>query len=191
MTNINDAFFEWTRQVQLPGNLSIDDATDILQTFGPTLVDADGDAFWNGLAVAYGDLGFIQPATYVGLRNWANNNEQGANDGFVALGTLNNSLPETVPVIDAIRLQSNQDELGDIPAAQAILEGHKTGGTTTVEQLVDEALQIGIDSLDGRAEQLGTEIIRDLPPPAAAAAVAATPEPAPGNSGNNPGRGRP
>lgn len=162
--NINDAFAEWNRQVQLPGNISLDEATDILQTFGPTLTDADGNAFWDALAVEFDRLNIITPGTYVGLRNWANNNEDAANNAFVALGTSVQSLPETLPVNDAIRLQENTDELGDVPAAQAILEGFKTGGTSKTDQLVDQALQIGIDSLDGRAEQLGDEIIRDTPP---------------------------
>ena len=161
MSTLNDAWQEWTRQVQLPGNISQTEATDILQTFGPTLTDEDGDAWWDAVAIEYERLNIITPGTYVGLRNYANNNEQGANDLFDGLlpGSVG-ALPETGPVDDAIRQQSLIDEQAEIPGNVLIIEGNKTGGTSVQEVQLDQAYDIAIAALENRDQQITDELLQ-------------------------------
>ncbi len=149
MNTISDAWRAWTAAVQQPGNVSQDEATDIIQTFGPTLTDAEGDAWFVAVAVELGRLGLINPATYVGLRNFANNNEVGANDLFDALLISINGLAETRPVNVAILANNSDQAKLDATANIAIVQGFKTGGTSSQDVQLDIALDQAIFALQG------------------------------------------
>lgn len=158
MNTIQTAFEEWTRQVQLPGNISQDQATDIVQIYGPTLEDADGDAWWVAIATYYESLGIIAQPTYVQLRNYANNNEAGANDLFQGLVSAINFLPETVPVNDAINFENTLQAGAAIDPNKARIEALKSGGTSVEDVQFDAALDVAINALDGLAVSIADEI---------------------------------
>lgn len=143
MSTLTDAWRAWTAEAQINPPPSLDDSTNIIQTFGSTLSDADGDAWWEAVADEYNRLGIINPPSYVGLRNYADGNEQGANDLFDALQSAVLLLPETRPVTDAISLQTAIDDQSAIPGNQSIIENQKTG----TNQQLDDAYQIGIEAL--------------------------------------------
>lgn len=151
---IQDIYQAWTAEVQKPGTVSLSEATDIAQTFGPTLSDEDGDAWWNAIAVEYNRLNIITQPTYVQLRNHANNNEQAANELFEALKV--EYLPATVPVNQALAGENLAEQLAAIPNNIATIEGFKTGGTSVSDTQLDDALDQAIFALQGLEVQLTT-----------------------------------
>ena len=144
MNTISNVWRAWTAAAQINPPPSIDDATDILQTFAPTVDDLDGDAWFVAVAVEFDRLAIIVQPTYVQLRNFVDGNESGSNELFDALLLAINSLPESAIVNLALALENDTEAESTIDANIAIIEGNKTGG---VNQQLDDAYDQAIASL--------------------------------------------
>lgn len=155
MSTISDAWRTWTAAAQINPPPSIDDATDILQTFGPTLSDTDGDAWWNAVATEFEGLGLIRQPSYVQLRNFADGNEAGANRLFDALLLAINGLPESRPVNQAINLGNDAAARAAIAGNITRIENLKSGGTSATDIQFDTALDQAIFALQQLQQQLG------------------------------------
>lgn len=141
-------------QVQLPGNISQSEATDILQVYAPTIDNTDGNAWWVAVATYLGtDLGIINPVTYVGLRNYADNNQTEADALFVGLQIGIEVLAESAEIITALQLEDNTNAQLGIAANIAIIEGDKTGGTNPQ---LDTAYDVAVAALQKEDERLKT-----------------------------------
>lgn len=156
MSTLSDIFRAWSADVQTPPPPSLSDATDILQTFAPTVSDTDGDAWWEAVGAEWGRLGLVTPSTYVGLRNFTNGNEAGANELFDALISAMNNLPESAVVLAGLNAQNDADQLAAIPGNITTIEGFKTGGTSVADVQLDTALDEAIASLRALEAQLTT-----------------------------------
>lgn len=173
MNTLFDIYSAWNAQVQLPGNVSQTEATDILQTFAPNVSDADGDAWWVAVATYYDAAGIIAQPDYVQLRNHANNNEAGANTLFAGLGVAMNALPESAVVNEDLALQGAIDSQAEVDPNKTRIEALKSGGTSVADVQFDQALDIAIDALDGLDSSLTDQINSLTPPPETAQQAAA------------------
>ena len=156
MNTIQDIFEAWNVTAQINPPPSLSDATDTLQTFAPTVSDTDGDAWWEAVGAEINRVapGEVNPGTYIGLRNWADNNEANANELFAALVTAINSLPETIIVNAGLDTQNVADQLAEIPGNIIDIQNLKTGGTTVKDVQFDTALDEAIASLQALEVQL-------------------------------------
>lgn len=154
MTTLSDIWQAWTAQAQINPPPSQDDATDILQTFAPTVSDADGDAWFVAVATELERLGIINQPTYVQMRNWADGNEAGANELFDALLLAMNNLTESAVVIEGLRVQCLADQKAAINPNITEFEALRKAGSTVAEVQFNVALDQAIFAL----QQLDTEI---------------------------------
>lgn len=152
MNTILTVLEDWNTQVQLPGTISQSEATDILQVYAPNINDTDGDAWWAALAVYLGtELGIISPSTYVGLRNYVNNNQTEADTLFEGLQIGLEDITESASIITDIMLEDNTNAQAGIAANITTIEGDKTGGTN---QQLDDAYDVAIAALQEEDERL-------------------------------------
>lgn len=133
---IQDFWPKFTAEVQLPGNVSQDEATDLLQVDAPILTDQEGDDWYVAIATYYASVDIITQPTYVQLRNHVNNNEAGANTLFAGLNEAMQGLPESVVVEAAFRLEDDARLLALIPGWITVIEGQRDAVT---EQLNKDA----------------------------------------------------
>lgn len=150
---IQDFWPKFTAEVQLPGNLSQEDATNLLQIDAPTLTDQEGDDWFVAVATYYASVDIITQPTYVQLRNHVNNNEQGANDLFAGLNQVLQNLPESTVVEAALVLQDDARLLSLIPGWITTLETQRDAGTVT-EDLNRAAYDEAITFLNAAAVRL-------------------------------------
>jgi len=157
MNTIQDIFEAWNATAQINPPPSLSDATDTLQTLAPTVSDTDGDAWWEAVGTEINRVapGEVNPGTYIGLRNWADNNEANANELFAALASAMNNLPETFPVRIGLDTQNIADQLAEIPGNIIDITNLKTGGTSVKDVQFDTALDEAILSLQELQDRLG------------------------------------
>ncbi len=155
MTTITQAYGAWAIAVNNPPAPDIDEATDILQQFAPTLSDADGNAWWDAVAATYESLGIINQPTYTQLRNEVNQaGAVAATDLFDALISRINSMPESVPVNAALQAGDTAAELAAIPDNIIAIEALKIGGVFVSDQQFDAALDQALIYLQALEVQL-------------------------------------
>jgi hypothetical protein len=156
MSTIQNIFEAWNATAQINPPPSLDDATDTLQTFAPTVSDADSDAWWNAVAAEINRVasGEVNPGTYIGLRNWADGNEANANELFAALVQAIQLLSETDAVQQGLDIENNSVALAEIPGNITDITNLKTGGTSVKDVQFDTALDAAITSLQELQERL-------------------------------------
>jgi hypothetical protein len=122
------------------------EAGDVIEVFGPTMPGAAARNWIDAIATQYESLGIINNPTWASLRSEIIN--EGVAKSMALFGAMAsgiNSLPESIPINEAIQIQSNEDIKSTIPANIAILEGHKTAGAN---QQLDDALDVAINALN-------------------------------------------
>ena len=122
MTALIDAYSDWVDQVQLPGTIDQDGATDILQARGPNITDQEGDDWFVAVATMYESHGIIAQATYVQLRNHVNNNAAGAKALFTDLLGGVHLLSETAVISQELERYALQFEYDSIPGILAKID---------------------------------------------------------------------
>lgn len=155
MNTIVDAYEAVCDAVVLDPGISRNDAGVIVEGFGPTMAGAEARDWLNAIALEYFGLGIV--ATPGSFARWK--------DEIVIVGTATsinlfdallsriNSLSETIPVNDAITIESLTQELATIPTNILALEGFKTG-----DAQLDAALDIAINSLLARANEINQQL---------------------------------
>jgi len=155
-TRLQEAWAVWTADVNSPPLPSLSDATDILQGFGPTLTDQEGNDWWNAVAAEYDRLGIITGAgTYTQLRSYANSaGETVANELFASLQEDSiRKLPETIIVENAVNLEGLLEEQAQIPLDITTIE---TFRDLQSDPVIIRALNDGITALERRLEEINS-----------------------------------
>lgn len=146
MNTIKDAFNAVVDAIILDNALSRADAGDIVNTFGPTLSNAQSRGWLDVIAQEYNSLGINNNNTYANLRNGiVNDGDIASKNLFDALAVRIGSLPESEVVTIAIVFEAATQAQAAIAANIVIVGGFKTAGAN---QQLDDSLDQAISFLN-------------------------------------------
>lgn len=155
MKTIVDAYEGMCDAIVAAPTLSRNDASVVLESFGPTMAGTDARDWINALALEWFALGIIAtPGSYARLRDEIVIQGTATSVNlFDALLARVNSLPETADVSGPIQIESLTQEAATIPTNIALMEGFKTG-----DAQLDEALDRGIYALQQRLNDINQQL---------------------------------
>lgn len=158
MTTLNDAYEAGVDAVIADNTISKNGFENAIQALVTTLNNADADTWVTELVGDYERLDIINNPTWANFRsNIISDGKPLAMDVFAGLEASITLLPTTPQVREDINLMDLRIERDEVNTSIVTMQGFKPGQTKQVK----DALDIGVDALRLRKEQVRSEI-RDI-----------------------------